>query len=424
MKILQELLLLGYSGGLAPEEEIDLGFKAGFNKSKYTGIQHIYLKGQMYIDAPDTGFTLTIWDEVNSVLLASFHQETSGWHDLVSADVQADLANNTEIKAYLAPDEGSEGNPCDISNLCVVVEQEDNTETKKTTLSLSLNTQYQYGYTTSYEKATEGQVKYKPNYPDGSNKIYFEATLGVVWPATGYACLYDVTADAVVAGSEVTTTNEEPTIITSGELTLIDDHVYCLALKTSNSAQESKSTNSCIKQVQENFTKCNTSVCSFGSRYTYPGGSYIDTSAPKLYPASKIDADIVTAYISAFALFDFDAEETQGIRLYNNTDAAVVPDTTMEETGSSEEIWSVLSNEIVQPTDQDSISLEGKGEHSFTVGPVYIICYLSDQEVVGTYLPADPNQPTGYHCFMSQYLKNTLTGNIPLLTPDGVNKCW
>lgn len=31
---------------------------------------------------------------------------------------------------------------------------------------------------------------------------------------------------------------------------------------------------------------------------------------------------------------------------------------------------------------------------------------------------------TGYHLFMSQFIKNCAGGYIPSLTPDGINKCW
>lgn len=33
-------------------------------------------------------------------------------------------------------------------------------------------------------------------------------------------------------------------------------------------------------------------------------------------------------------------------------------------------------------------------------------------------------QYSGYHAFMSQFIKNSRAGNIPLKTPDGINKCW
>ena len=40
------------------------------------------------------------------------------------------------------------------------------------------------------------------------------------------------------------------------------------------------------------------------------------------------------------------------------------------------------------------------------------------------YLSPDKNKPSGYHCFISQFVKNKLSGYIPLKTPDGVNRYW
>ena len=38
--------------------------------------------------------------------------------------------------------------------------------------------------------------------------------------------------------------------------------------------------------------------------------------------------------------------------------------------------------------------------------------------------PPDATQPSGYHCFMSQFLRNIIDNKIPWLTPDFANKCW
>jgi hypothetical protein len=44
--------------------------------------------------------------------------------------------------------------------------------------------------------------------------------------------------------------------------------------------------------------------------------------------------------------------------------------------------------------------------------------------VVSEALPPDPKMPNGYTCFIKQFVKNSLAGNVPPITPDGANRAW
>ncbi len=55
---------------------------------------------------------------------------------------------------------------------------------------------------------------------------YFEAFLLAASGDTARARLYDITADAAVANSEVTTTNTAVTRVRSSAITLVDGHDY------------------------------------------------------------------------------------------------------------------------------------------------------------------------------------------------------
>ena len=60
----------------------------------------------------------------------------------------------------------------------------------------------------------------------------------------------------------------------------------------------------------------------------------------------------------------------------------------------------------------------------YTDNPEFAASLIIDYGKEVLYLSPDPSKPTGYHCFMSQFVKNCLRGYIPLKTPDGVNRCW
>jgi len=123
-------------------------------------------------------------------------------------------------------------------------------------------------------------------------------------------------------------------------------------------------------------------------------------------------------------LHSVDADvDPANLRLYNITAAAAVVGTEHEITYAGD-VWTLLTDNLTIPEADSELELQYDFWSIYLHGPACIVAIQQENFGVVTYLPADPLQPTGYHCFMSQYVKNALAGNIPMLTPDGVNRCW
>lgn len=71
-----------------------------------------------------------------------------------------------------------------------------------------------------------------------STLFALEAAMYVTGGATAFAALYDMTSNAVVAGSQISTTSSTITIFRSAKFALTPGHAYGVTLWTSNSANQ------------------------------------------------------------------------------------------------------------------------------------------------------------------------------------------
>lgn len=69
-----------------------------------------------------------------------------------------------------------------------------------------------------------------------TTKFALEATIYVQSTQTVYAGLWDITANTLVAASQISNTTTTPTVVRSGQFTLTPGHVYGVALWTNNAS--------------------------------------------------------------------------------------------------------------------------------------------------------------------------------------------
>ena len=80
-----------------------------------------------------------------------------------------------------------------------------------------------------------------------------------------------------------------------------------------------------------------------------------------------------------------------------------------------------VSGTLYIPFHSYSSSLPAVLGSASVTGTIMMYC---EYEPGWPYLPAKRDMPSGYHCFISQFVRNLRAGYIPLETPDGVNRCW
>ena len=86
-----------------------------------------------------------------------------------------------------------------------------------------------------------------------------------------------------------------------------------------------------------------------------------------------------------------------------------------------------LGGDIVDILHNGNASITKSGVCSPDEGTDFIFYVYTEEPAPpagGESLPADTQKPTGYNCFISQFVKNMLAGFIPLKNPDGSEKCW
>jgi hypothetical protein len=111
------------------------------------------------------------------------------------------------------------------------------------------------------------------------------------------------------------------------------------------------------------------------------------------------------------------------MRFYDVTTSTEIAGTSITRTpaGISDEFEIVTPT---MPTADDLIAFQQKASQNFDTGWGHVVALQRENLPTITSISPDPTMPTGYHCFISQFVKNMIAGNIPFKTPDGVNRCW
>lgn len=79
-----------------------------------------------------------------------------------------------------------------------------------------------------------------------SQKFAFEATLWGVNGSTATAQMWDITSNAVVSGSAITTTNGSPNVFRSNQFTLTTGHIYGVNIYTSSTSTSTNCTDASL----------------------------------------------------------------------------------------------------------------------------------------------------------------------------------
>lgn len=113
-----------------------------------------------------------------------------------------------------------------------------------------------YTYAGSTNRAYTARIKLNPSKYSEIDNLLFEIFLRTNGTGTAYACLYDVTAGAMVTGSELSTTSSTATRLTASinPSNLVDNHVYTVYYKNVGGGTTYVSTSDIVYSLK-NLTK-------------------------------------------------------------------------------------------------------------------------------------------------------------------------
>jgi hypothetical protein len=279
-----------------------------------------------------------------------------------------------------------------------------------------------YGSWNSIE--TFHQRKIKVDDYDGTKKFTLQMYLWSPTEGTAQGRLYDITAAAEVAGSLVETNSPTPVLLESAELTLDATHEYQFEVKAPGYYFSAYAYNPQLKITQSGFTKTASIPIQFGMYKNYPAGTYLNQFGQAKYEPDDISAeDGITYQMQCRWKFQEYSEHTVHARVYDITHAAAIAGTTHEEVRSAPADGVYEDTPTMPDTEANIINQIDQAADYET--DWYMLFAMQEEALpAAPSLPADPSQPSGYHCFMNQWLRNIISGHIPLKTPDGVNQCW
>lgn len=424
MKIVQSIQIGFHDMGTSSSSYEDTYERVYFDPALFTNIQHIYLEATGLNGAGATTLTVELYDFTNSLSIATLDFTTTSRVRAKSADIKASLSAAVTLGIRIKR-VGSSTSYCRSTN--IIVEQDDSLTNRKTASYYQLASWIDiYGnvYGSPAGDHKDAWVIPRVSNYDGTVKAYFE---GYLWSGAGgtvYSRLYDVTAAAPVDGSEISTSETTPTHVRSGELTLDPTHKYMAQCKSSDAAKHAYIQNPFILITAEGFTKCVSIAVAMGVNWIEETEEFVSDGGIYSFPYDKITGPDGLSWVfqQLVKIADHDGTEEHS-RIYNITQAGAVAGTlhTYTELGTYTEFY---QDTPTVPSAEDELEQQYDYYNFLNMGACNLLALQQEDFVAVGALAADPSQPTGYHCFMSQFVKNCLAGYIPLKTPDGANRCW
>ena len=395
-----------------------------WDPANYTGIVGIYFQvNTKYIWGAAEG-EIELYDITNSQTIATVTINEENWTRHLSADIQASLTEAKILGLRMKRTSGSDFNAPATLSASLIVIQDDSTASRKTAMYYVGFNYYETSSFASWASNSAYQFIPKISDCDGTVKVTIEAYLKAASGGQAMLRLYDLTTAEAVSGSEVTTNETSYIRAESGELTLNSSHKYTFQCKSGVNGKYAYIATPVLKIVCSGFNKV-ASLCIVSGLGTNEAASgWSDFTSKEYFFRGYIDGTDSLTFGLGLCWYNYVAGHNEwNQRLYNITAAEAVTGTTEAKAiDTSQADIDYLTPTM--PPDYSEIVGQADSAALDSLGPFYIYAFQQENLPSTPNFPADPTQPTGYHCFMSQFIRNMLAGYIPLLTPDGVNKCW
>jgi len=424
MKIIQNILLKNQLLDVTSNtfEVKELNYR--LDPLNYTDISGLYF--QATIENHNAGSTTTIqlYDFDTNDVIATLTNTNASATLTTSADFSSAMGvsvRNLGIKAKVDPVPAF--GEATVYGLKIIVKHETTETSRETLLDYIINE------TRSTTNAVFSQINLQGiameyDFINGSYTMKLSSFMKTASGGTAEADLYDRTTSQSVSGSVINTTSTTFAYLESGNLTLIQDHDYVFRLRNQTSGKQATTSGAHIQIIQTGFTQA-LALCSSGTGTDYEevSGAQINKDLIQLDLDNVSASDSVEYTVKTRILNTTADNPNPGIWIYDITSADIIEVT--------EHIVATAENTIYEYNDlttfdgnSDVLQMRGQTNYGFVTSCVFILSFLTEDYPAGFTSFPDITQPSGYHCFMKQFIKNSIAGNIPMLTPESANKCW
>lgn len=395
-----------------------------FEPQNYTGITQILFEASAaLVNGTGTGY-IRLYNITHDVEIAVISFTSSSQTRVESADIKALLTEACllRIEYKVTTTTGTPGMV--VHSPGILIFQDDKGIHNRTTETVfNLGAGYANYGTVWYYNNTDKVNPHIGNF-DGEITCYLDTVFRINSLGTCLIRLFDLTENKAVSGSTIQTNSTTYQHARSGKITLIGDHIYVKQYKGTISGNWADILNASIIVIAKNYNMI-ASVC-MGSRYgaePYYAPPWNLSQIGKSHKNS-ISGDNGLDYVVDWNV-DGEMEEAVtahwGIR--NITDGDYILGTSHSLLGPG--LIEYYHNDVITlPNDGDLMVAYTPENYAWHASALNIVVLQQENMLNYQEQYADLSQPSGFHCFMKQYLRNTKLGYIPSLTPDGVNKCW
>ncbi len=424
MKIVQQLPFGIIFRTTSATSFTDMGDRFYFDPTLFSGLTGIFADFTAKLNLGTDQFEVELYDFTNNATIDTITVTGAGYQRKRGVDVKATLNDgNGRILGYRCR-RVSGTSSFNIANFSIIVNQSDVAANRKTASYFLANSPFIQKTGTGWYGDAVQQFKVPVGDFNGTVEVKFEAIIHGASGGTAQARLYDVTAAAEVSGSLIETTATTRTRVLSGALTLDPSHVYQTQVQNATAGKLAQVSLSWVRVAASGFSKIVSAPLQSSPTTPPATGVWFSAYPLWLFDRDNITGDTVTFKFNwVWTLLAFDPWAFS-VRLYDLTNSAAISGTEHSESGDPFGSSGSWEDTPIMPAASAEMTLQANTATAPDVFPGTLFAYQNEALPAAPSVPADPTQPSGYHCFMSQFFKNRLANYPPLKTPDGVNRCY
>lgn len=418
MKIVQQINIFG--GSVTSDNAVRLVAKSWWKyfASRYSGVQAIYFECNARMSNGDAIGDVELYHMQPEDVIYTASVQGTAIARYVSPDLKDYFADGKDMVVRYRLNTASDPGVLTLLSCAITIVQDDATESIKTATSYYLPRDIATTTSNNYTSIINRTDKVYVSDYDGTVKHYFECYLYSQSGGTSYARLFDIEANAEVTGSEISSNATDPTYCCSGELTLVDGHHYRVQYKNGTNGKTAYGCAGQIVTTVAGFTKCVSIPCEFGG-YIEEQVNGWHTITMREFLGSKIVAGTKSYKWDFYVNIEFGAEDDgDNVRLLRADNSQAVTGSAFNIPWQEAPLHYHASVDITPPDSDTVLSQQEDSYYSYGMNLGRIVAFLEPTPPTYPYIPADPTMPSGYHAFMSNFVKNVTANYRPLATPD------
>lgn len=423
MKLVQKILLQQSEAFYYSDWYTQERWRINLNLAHFTGMQSVYFKAQVEQITTGTTFTITLYNYTDSEVIETWEITDKNVHDLVSADLKALYTTEKIIGVKMFATVGSVN--VFVRDCRLEITQNTSAMNRQTETFLPVADQILSNVFSGFRDALSLNFTVPIDKFDGEVVTEFQTCVrSQVGTHTDKIRLYDKTLNEAVADSEIDFHYTDPTMIATGPITLVAGHEYQVQTVSDPQPNQFSAYLPVIKIHTSDFTKCaSIPVAWMAIGYGSGGDEWVGQLLAQAFAKSNVTGDTVTYQFIQNIYYEYNSWENHGVELYNNTLSALIAGTQHYIEGGEYDIIGYVDTPTL-PDSCDLIRAFYGADDVGNVAPVILLAFQEEAFTPAGIVSPDSSQPTGYHCFMQNFIKNMLAGNVPLKTPDGINRTW